>query len=285
MILVSGATGYLGGIIVRTLLTQGCKLRALVRVDSDYSAIADAGAECVLGDLKDDESLRRACEGVESIVTTANSAQRGGNDNAETVDLKGNHKLIDAARDAGVRQFVFVSAYGASTSHPVPFLQAKARTEEYLRSSGLSYTILSPHIFMDVWIPIVVGSALQEQRPVVLLGQGERKHSFIAVTDVAAFAVGSVGNDRALNQQLVLGGPEAVSWRDIIVMTEKAVGRPIAVQTTSAGAAVPPLPEFILGLLAGMEMGDVIIPMEETASAFGVVLTSPEQFVRRAFGR
>lgn len=178
-------------------------------------------------------------------------------------------------------QFIFVSALGADTSHPVPFLRGKAETEERLRASGMSFTILAPHIFMDVWIPMIVGSAIKEARPALLLGPGERKHSFIAVDDVAAFAVAALQSGAAQNAKLVLGGPEAVSWREIIALAEQIIGRPIGLHAPAPGEPRPPLPEVVLGLLQGMEMSDVVVPMGETARSFGVQQTSAEQFLRR----
>jgi uncharacterized protein YbjT (DUF2867 family) len=284
MILVVGATGYLGGLIARNLLRQGQAVQILVRASSDYAQLVQAGAKPVFGDLKDPNSLQAACQEAEVVVTTANSARRGGDDNTESVDLKGNRNLIGAACKAGVRQFVFISAYGADVAHPVPFLQAKARTEEYLRDRGLTHTILAPHIFMDVWIPMVVGSAVRENRPVLLLGPGERKHSFIAATDVAAVATAAVEHPAALNKKIPLGGPDAISWRDIIGITEKLLGRTIPVQVAQAGEA-PPLPEHIIGLLGAMEMSDVIIPMEQTARSFNLRQTTAEQFIQSAFAK
>jgi uncharacterized protein YbjT (DUF2867 family) len=90
VILVVGATGMLGGAIVRRLLEQGDSVRALVRGDAGARALTEAGAETVRGDLKDAASLARACDGVSALITTANSAARGGEDNVDTVDLDGN---------------------------------------------------------------------------------------------------------------------------------------------------------------------------------------------------
>ena len=194
MILVVGATGYLGGMITRRLLQQGHSVRVAVRPNSEYSELINLGAQATMADLRDPDSLGRACEGIDVVITTANSAQRGDPDTVTTVDLNGSSNLIRAAREAGVRQFTFISAHGAKVCHPVLFLQAKARTEEALEASGLFYTIFAPHVFMDIWIPIVVGSALSQNRPVFLVGSGERKHSFIAAADVAAFAVAAVKN-------------------------------------------------------------------------------------------
>ena len=120
MVLVVGATGSLGRRIVHKLRAQGEDVRVLVRPASDWAELERAGAEIALGDLKEPPSLDRACAGVEVVVTTANSAKRGGADNVETVDLTGNRNLIDAAARAGVRRFVFVSVLGVSADSPVP---------------------------------------------------------------------------------------------------------------------------------------------------------------------
>jgi NADH dehydrogenase len=101
MILVAGATGMMGGMITRQLLEQGQDVRVLVRQHSNYRPLVDAGAQPVFGDLKDRASLDEAVRGVDTVITTANSAQRGGDDNVQTVDLQGNANLIDAAKAAG----------------------------------------------------------------------------------------------------------------------------------------------------------------------------------------
>ncbi|MGH7481472.1 MAG: NAD(P)H-binding protein, partial [Longimicrobiales bacterium] len=97
MILAAGATGLLGSEIVRRLLSGGREVRILVRPTSDYSSLVEAGAQPVEGDFKDPPSLADAVRGVETVVTTANSARRGPPDTVEAVDLHGNQHLIEAA--------------------------------------------------------------------------------------------------------------------------------------------------------------------------------------------
>ncbi len=149
MILVVGATGNLGGAITRMLLAQGQPVRILVRPQSNYQALADLGVQVVPGDLKERSSLNAACEGVDIVISTASGGQRGGEDTVETVDWEGHRNLIDAAKTAGVKQFIFVSVAFADPQSPVPIFQAKGRTEDYLRESGLPYTIIAPNMFMD----------------------------------------------------------------------------------------------------------------------------------------
>src|SRR5436309_15416426 len=88
MILVVGATGNLGGAVTRMLLAQSKPVRILVRPQSDYQPLADAGSQVVLGDLKQHGSHEAACQGADGFITTANPAPRGGEDTAQTVDLQ-----------------------------------------------------------------------------------------------------------------------------------------------------------------------------------------------------
>ena len=236
------------------------------------------------GDLKDRASLDAACRGVTTVITTANSVQRGGEDTIESVDIAGNRSLIDAAKNAGVRQFIFVSTAAADPSSPVPIFAAKAKTENYLRESGVPWTILAPLAFMDTWFGIILGSALGAGKPVAVVGGGRTRHSFIAVHDVAEFATAAVGHPAAMRQRIVFGGPEGISWSDIVEKASKILGRPIPVQNIQPGQPIPTLPpplDQILGsLIAGLEQQDVIIDTTEIARKFGVSLTSAETVLR-----
>jgi uncharacterized protein YbjT (DUF2867 family) len=285
MILVVGSTGLVGGMITRTLLAGTHSLRLLVRPGSDYGRFVEAGAEAMLGDLKDPASLVSACRGVDTVVTTASAGQRGGDDNPETVDLEGNRHLIEAARGAGVKQFVFVSTIAASADHPVPVPRAKAAAEAALRASGLSYTILAANCIADVMFPLVIAYPLGLGRPVTLVGEGRRRHTFIAARDVAAFAVAAVDHPSALNRRIVIGGPEAHSWRDVIAAYERASGRAIPVNWIAPGEMLPDLPpapgltELVSGLLTALEAFDTPLDMTSTASMFGVTPTTLDEFV------
>ena len=281
MILVVGATGNLGSAVTRMLLAQGQPIRILVRPQSNYQPLADAGAQVVLGDLKQRDSLDAACQGADTIITTANSAARGGEDNPQTVDLQGNHNLIDAAKAAGVKQFIFVSVLTADANSPVPFIQAKGKTEDALRESGIPYTILAPNGYMEVMLAGVVGMPALMGQPVTIVGGGRRKHSFISVGDVAAFMLAAIGNPAAINQKLLLGGPQPLSYRDAVEIYERVLARPIPVRSVAAGSPVPGLPEKMAQMLAGMDTYDSPIDMTQTARTFGIHLTPLEEVARR----
>jgi uncharacterized protein YbjT (DUF2867 family) len=292
MILVVGATGVVGGMITQRLLEQSREVRILVRRDSPSSQLVQhglatsaesligAGAQPMHGDLRDRASLDAAVEGVETVISTANSAMRGGADNPQSVDLEGNRNLIEAARDASVEHFIFVSLLGADPNNPAPFVQAKAQSESALRESGMEYTILAPTAFMEVWPAMVVGMPALQGQPVTLVGEGRRHHSFISNREVAAFAVAAVDSPEAQNQYLAIGGPEPLSWRDVVATYERVLGRSIPVEFVAMGEPVPGLPDPMPALLAGMETYDSIVAMEEMVRTFDVPLTRLETFVQ-----
>ncbi len=278
IILVAGATGDLGGAIARALLSKGEQVRVLVRPPSNYKPLVDAGAEPVFGDLKVRSSLDPACKGVKVLITTANSAKRGGEDNPQTVDLEGNRKLIDAAKAAGVRHFIFVSISGIPPNSLVPLLQAKLATEQYLAASGIPYTIIAPDAFMDFWVALVVGLPAVSGRPVTLVGSGNFKHSFIFTGDIVNFIVASINNPKAINRKLTMGGPKALSYRDSVATFEKVLGRKIPLNTVAHGQPVPGLPDPVAQFLSANEVYDSVIDTTEVAKTFGVRLTSLEEF-------
>jgi uncharacterized protein YbjT (DUF2867 family) len=281
MILVSGATGVLGGMITRRLLEQDREVRILARPQSDYRSLEEAGAQVAMGNLTDPSSLDRALEGVEVVITTANSAARGGEDNVQTVEIEGNRNLIDAARRAGVKQFVFVSAIGASPDAPSEFLRGKAAAEEHLRSSGIPYTILAPNMFMEIWIGMIVGAPVQSGQPVRIVGEGRRKHSLVSIADVAAYAVAAVDNPAALGQYIPIGGPVALSWTEIVDTAGRVLGRSLALEHLTPGESLPGLPDVVSQLMAGMDTYDSPIEMDRTAHTFGVIPTPVEVYLQR----
>jgi uncharacterized protein YbjT (DUF2867 family) len=282
MIVVVGATGNLGSEVTRMLLRQGKPVRILARPQSSYQPLVEAGAQVALGDLKDRGSVDEACRGAEIVITTAYSAMRGGDDNAQTVDWEGNRNLIDAAKTVGVQQFIFVSASIADPNSPNPLLGAKGRAEAYLRASGLPYTIIAPHFYMEVSIAMLVGLPAMMGQPVTIVGEGRRKHSFISAGDVAAFIAASVDNPAAINQKLLLGGPQPLSFRDAVAVYERVLARPITVRTVAPGEPVPGLPEAVVPMYAALDTFDWPVDTTETAQTFGIQLTPLEEVVRRA---
>jgi uncharacterized protein YbjT (DUF2867 family) len=226
MNLVVGATGVLGTEICRLLTAQGKRVRALVRSTSAQekkAALKTFGVEMIEGDLKDKSSLENACKNVENIISTATSVvmkQEG--DSFIKTDREGHLALIDAAEKNGVKRFVFVSFISIPLEFPLQ--TAKREVEQRLKNSKLTYTILQPTLFEEVWLGSHLGfdAAGAKAR---IYGTGHNKISWISFRDVAQFAVRSLETPAAANQVIPLGGPENLSPLEVVTIFEETTGK------------------------------------------------------------
>ena len=280
MILVVGATGQLGSVVVKSLLQQKRSVRILVRPGSDYDPLVKAGARAVFGDLKAPITLIDALRGVETLITTANSAQRGGHDNVQNVDLIGNRHLVNSAKTVGVKHFIFVSSAQADDKSQSPYLQAKKKTENHLIQSGMNYTIVAPEPLIETWFSTSVFPAINVNRPLTMVGEGNRNHSFVSIHDVASFITASVGNPAARNIHIPIGGPHASSWNEMVRLCESIMGKKIPVTHVQPGEDIPGMAEGMQELLAGMAWYDSAVDSSKIAKTMGVKQTSIEEAVR-----
>jgi uncharacterized protein YbjT (DUF2867 family) len=274
MILVVGATGQLGGIIARRLIAGGQKVRVLVRPATDAGGYASGVCEVARGDLRDRASLDEACKGITTVVSTANSARRGGDDNVANVDRDGTRNLVDAASAAGVQHFVYTSVLGVTPDSPVPFLAAKAQNDAHLQASGMAWTILAPNAFMESWPAMVVGMPAMAGQPATIVGEGRMKHTFVAERDVASFAVAAVTHPAARNRHVPIGGPEALSWRDAADVYSRALGHPVEIKSVAPGTPIPGIPDALLPFLAALDTYETNFDAKPIAAEFGIRLTT-----------
>ncbi len=171
MILVCGATGQLGGVVARKLIERKLPVRALSRDVRKLDALKALGAEVAQGDLMDRSSLDRALSGVGRVFTSANSILGKGSTSPARIDRIGNRNLVDAARAANVRQFVFMSSLALSRDAVVDFFRYKFESEEYVKQSGVPWVILQSGAFLDIWVPMFTGS-MRKNGTATLFGHG-----------------------------------------------------------------------------------------------------------------
>lgn len=224
MILIVGSSGFLGRDVAKLLLAQGQQVRLLVRTPAKVDDLKQMGAEVIQGDLIDPPSLTRACQGADRVFAAAHSLLGKGKYKSEAVDDAGHRALIDAAKTAGVAHFVYVSILGAAPGHPVDFFRTKYRIEEYLKASGLSYTILRPSAFMEWHAHIFNGKSILENGKTSLLGKGTKPRNFIAVRDVAQFAILALTDPRLQSRTLEIGGPENYTNNQVAELYGKIAG-------------------------------------------------------------
>jgi len=230
-ILVVGATGFLGMEICRQLTGNHNTVFGFVRKTASKeraAALKQIGVQLVEGDLKDSASVKQALNRIDVVISTASSTiSRQDGDSIASVDRQGQMALIDAAATAGIKQFVYVST--SPMPEDSPLIAAKKQVEKRLMASGMTYTVLQPTFFMDVWLSPAIGFDFPNAKATIY-GDGSKKISWIAIRDVAAFAVAALENPLAKNKQLVLGGPEALSPLEAVALFEKTSKRKFEVQ-------------------------------------------------------
>ena len=223
--------------------------------------------------------------GVDTVITTANSILRGGEDNLETVDLQGSINLIDAARAAGVGHIIYTSAIGADPNSPLRLSQIKSICEDRIQESGMNHTFIQPSYFMEVWIGAVVGPPLQAGQPITIVGDGQRKRPFVCMQDVAAYAVVSVDDPQAINQTIVLGGADSYSWNEVVESVGEVVGQELPVNHVGFEDPIPVIAPSMVPLFRFMEMApEQFIDMSETSAKYGVEPTPLSTAMQRMFG-
>ena len=266
MNLIVGATGMLGGEICRLLVAQGKPVRALVRETSNPEKVAglrDLGADVVRGDLKDRASLDAACRSATAVVSTASAiSSRQDGDSLGSVDQQGQLNLVEAAEAANVKQFVLISFPSIDVGFPLQ--SAKRAVEDRLRRGRMSYTILQPTFFAEVWLSPHLGFD-PANGTARIYGSGHQAISWISFQDVAQFAVAALDNPDATNAVIKLGGPDALSPLDVVRLAEQTLGKTIAVQhvpedalRAQLGTATDPLQQSFAGLMLYYAHGDAI---------------------------
>ena len=262
MNLVVGATGMVGTEICRLLAAAGKPVKALVRPTADPAKVeklASLGAAVVRGDLRDRASLKAACVKVDAVVTTASAmpfAYKPEENTPQTTDADGCLALIAAAREAGVQRFVYTSFPPMAASFPLQ--DAKRVVEQRLRDSGLTYTILQPTYFMEVWFSPAVGFDYPNHKATIY-GRGENPISWISFLDVAQFAVASLSTPPvARNAVFELGGPEGIKPTDVVTIFDRAGGKafevthvPVEALQAQLAAATDPMQKSFAGLMLG----------------------------------
>ncbi len=224
MILVTGASGFVGRHVVRELATSGTRVRAMVRTARGASVLEGIDCELVRGDVTDPASLRAAARGMRTIVHLV-SIIEGSPATFERVMATGTGNLVEAARETAVRRIVLMSALGTGPGATVPYFRAKWAAEQAVSSSGVEHVVLRPSFVFGTdggALPRFLRIArLAPVTPVI--GPGTQRVQPIWVSDlVRAVALAVEADDTGAPVEL--GGPEAVTWSELWRRLKVALG-------------------------------------------------------------
>jgi len=228
--MVTGATGFVGHEITRSLHEAGHRIRILARRTSAPAArelVGRYNAEVRTGDILDPASLSSTLENADSVIHLVGIISEAGNSTFENVHTRGTQNIIAAARRSGIRRLVHMSALGTRPNANSRYHQSKWAAEEAVRKSGLDWTIFRPSLvygprdhFVNLFAKIIRLSHI-----VPIMGRGRSKYQPIGVEMVAKAFVRALAETAAIGQTFDLCGPETFTMGQLLDEILAVMGR------------------------------------------------------------
>jgi uncharacterized protein YbjT (DUF2867 family) len=294
LILVTGGTGFVGGHVVHELRGRDLPVRCLVRDPRRGAKLAAWGCELVEGDLTDSASLRAAVAGVDTVVHLV-AIRQGRREQFQRIMIEGTRDLLAAAKDAGVRRFVHMSALGTTeaTKDLVPYYGAKWENEQQVQGSGIPYVIFRPSfVFGPDGGILPTFAKLATLTPVTpIVGSGRQRIQPIWADDVAKYFAEAIDRDDAVGYIFELGGPDIVSWNEFWERLKRARGIrrpsfhvPIGLMKVNAliTERLPGDIPLTRDLLKMLEHGDNVVSGHEAVRIFALPLVPLDDQLRRS---
>ena len=290
MILLTGGTGFVGGHVLKALQAAGRPVRCLVRDPSE----ANLDCELVAGNMTDAVSLKRAVEGVDTVVHLV-AIRQGKQEQFERIMSRGTRDLLAASKDAGVGRFILMSALGTSEESKdlVPYYGAKWEMEQAVEGAGIPYVIFRPSFVFERDGGILPTFAkLARFAPVTpITGSGVQRIQPIWAGDLAAYFDKAIDLEAATNRTFELGGPDVVSWNEFWERLKKVRGirrpsvhvpmgfmRMNALVTERLPGNIP----LTRDLLKMLEHGDNVVTNDDAEQTFQLPLVPLDEQLRRA---
>jgi uncharacterized protein YbjT (DUF2867 family) len=226
LVLITGATGRQGASVVRHMLPQGWRLRALTRNPESESAagLVKQGVEVVRGDLEDPASLEKAVQGVHGVYSVQDFWAVGARR-----EVQQGKNLADAASKAGVEHFVYSSVGGAERNSRIDHWESKWEIEKHIRKLGLPATMLRPAAFMEnyyidqVEIGILKGKLMDPIR-------ADKPYQTIAAADIGAFVALAFSRPKDfIGMELEIAGSELTNPQAAEIFS-RVLGKPVKFQ-------------------------------------------------------
>ena len=231
--LVTGGTGYVGSFLAPRLKERGRTVRLLVHDTRHVPPVLHAGGyELVEGDVTRPETLGPAFEGVDAVIHLVAIIKERGGVTFERVNYRGTVNAVDAAKAAGVRRFLHMSANGVRDDPHYPYFQTKYRAQEYVADSGLDYTIFQPSVIFGEGDEFVNKLADLVRKPLIFLpapilpiaGDGRAPFQPVWGGDVADAFVKALDDRATIGQVYQLGGPERLTYEELIDIVMGVLG-------------------------------------------------------------
>jgi uncharacterized protein YbjT (DUF2867 family) len=222
-ILLAGATGYLGSFVLNALIENQNQVLAIVRNPNKLKINNENFLEVKQAEVTKPDTLRDICKGINTVISTVGITRQKDGLTYLDVDFKANMNLLEEAKKAGVKHFVYVSAINGNKYRNLKIFEAKEKFVDALKSSGLNYTIIRPNGFFSDMKDFL---QMAKSGRVYLFGSGNQKFNPIHGKDLATFIV---DNLEETNKEFTIGGPNVLSLNDISKLALNAFNKPIKI--------------------------------------------------------
>ena len=270
-LLIIGGTGTLGRQIVLQALTKGYKVRCLVRNFRKASFLREWGVELTYGDLTKPETIPPCLKGITAIIDSSTS-RPDELDSLKNVDWEGKLYLIEAAKVANIKRFIFFSAQNVEQFTNIPLMKLKYNIEQKLKRSKIPYTIFRltgfyQNLIGQYAIPVL------ENLPIWVTNEN-MSISYMDTQDIAKFCLRSLQLPKTENQLFFLSGAKGWVSSEIIQLCEQLAGQSAKVQQIPSF-----LINFVTNLLEFFEWGQNI----SNRLAFVQILNAENNFSKSTF--
>ena len=246
MILVTGATGFVGRALVPRLVEGGATVRCLIRPSKHSPRLPkEIPLQVAIAPITDFRGVRAAMVGVDTVIHLASAEWRGARGSLQKVDVDGTRKMIEAAKEAGVGRLIYLSHVGADKSSAYDVHRTKGYVEDLIRRSEIPHTIFRSTLLYgeEDSFANCIAMALATVPSVFLMpANGKMLVQPLWVEDLVTCIEWSLDDLTTINQTLTLGGPEFITFEQMtrIIMEATRLTRtfvPVGIPYLRWGAA------------------------------------------------
>ena len=230
MILITGATGFIGQHLVKQLVEAQYPVCSLIRPSPRERSFAPGvRTHIVAGDLNDLPALRVALYHASHVVHLAGIWEETGRDTFESANLQGTRNLVDAMKEVGVKRLITIGSIGAHTHSAYPFMRIKAQMDDIVEASELDYTVLESSVVYgpgDNWTETIALALHRFPFFFPIPGDGRARLQPLHVGDLAKCILACIANDRTSRKTYIAGGPQQMTYDELVNIIMQAVQRP-----------------------------------------------------------
>ena len=222
-VLVAGATGYLGGFVAKEFKSRGHFVRVLARSPEKLDRMKDEIDEIVKGEITEPDSIKDICNGIDIVFSSVGITKQKSKLTWKDVDYQGNKNLLEVARKASVKKFIYVSVFNGPNLLHLDIVKAHEDFVNELKASGMNYAIIRPNGYfsdMDEFFNMA------KKGRIFLIGRGDKRINPVHGADLAVTCVDALEGEK---EEIDVGGPQVLTYRKVAKLAFEACGKPIKI--------------------------------------------------------